>query len=305
MCPQLVDFNADGIQDMVMGTFEGVAFLLPGTATGYGEPERILDGGGNTILLSAFWNFDEEKWDDAKRSPEGERHEQDHCISVVAVDWDADGDLDLLLGAKEGRLYLRRNLGSASAPSFATTNELVLMGEEDFEVPGGLTAPRVVDWDSDGLFDLVCASFKGGVYLFLNVGQAGAPAFEEPQTLIGEGTPRNGDLPSEPSRPDRGTYVDVVDYDRDGDLDLLVGGYGRFQPEASALTDEQMVELAGWRGALKEVEADIFRRLDGDDEGAQAAFKRLINERSRLTALIQDLEPQPTEAGRVWLYRRL
>src|SRR5262245_34567027 len=198
MCPQLVDFNADGHADLnrvpfgnrsysppcgtlfswfqsdfglVMGTFEGVAFLVPGSKAGFQEPQRILDAAGNPILLSAFWNYKTAKWDNADRSPKGEQHPQDHCISVVAGDWDNDGDLDLLLGAKEGGLYLRRNDGSPGQPKFVTTNERLTADSKPLMVPGGLTAPRLIDWNGDGLFDLVCGSFGGGVYVYVNSGK--------------------------------------------------------------------------------------------------------------------------------------
>ena len=46
MTPQLVDLNADGYQDMVMGTFEGTAFLVEGTKEGFKEPTQILDKNG-------------------------------------------------------------------------------------------------------------------------------------------------------------------------------------------------------------------------------------------------------------------
>src|SRR5262249_13120612 len=226
MCPQFVDFNADGYKDLVMGTFEGVAFFVPGSKNGFQEPQRILDADGNPILLSAFWNYKSEKWDNADRSPKGQQHPQDHCISVVAVDWNNDGTLDLLLGAKEGGIYLRRNEGSPGKPKFVTTNERVMAGDKPLMVPGGLTAMRVVDWNGDGNFDLVCGSFGGGVYLYLNKGKPGEPVFGEPQVLIpAAALDPNGTQSTEPTRPMQGCYVDVVDYDGDGKLDLLVGGY--------------------------------------------------------------------------------
>src|SRR5262249_53263649 len=172
-------------------------------------------------------NYKTEKWDNADRSPKGEKYPQDHCISVVAVDWNNKGALDLLLGAKEGGLYLRRNEGKPGQPKFATTNERVMASDgKPLAVPGGLTAPRLVDWNGDGLFDLVCGSFNGGVYLYLNAGKPGQPVFGAPQVLVPPGAdPRGGSEATEPTRPTEGCYVDVVDYDGDGKLDLLVGGY--------------------------------------------------------------------------------
>jgi hypothetical protein len=51
-------------------------------------------------------------------------------------------------------------------------------------VAGGLTAIRVVDWNADGNFDLVCDGFGGGVYLYLNTGKPGQTAFGAPEVLI-------------------------------------------------------------------------------------------------------------------------
>src|SRR5262245_14610962 len=241
MCPQLVDFNADGFPDLVMGTFEGVAFWVPGSKTGFQEPQRILDAAGNPILLSLFWNRKAEKWDNADRSFKGQQHPPDHCISVVAVDWNNRGVFDLLLGAKEGGLYLRRNEGTPGKPKFVTTNERILADGKPLLVPGGLTAPRLIDWNGDGLFDLVCGSFAGGVYLYLNTGKPGQPVFGAPQVLIPP-PEKSGRVPTEPTRPTEGCYVDVVDYDGDGKLDLLVGGYSTWSPVRKALTPSEKKE---------------------------------------------------------------
>lgn len=323
MCPQLVDFNADGYQDLVMGTFEGVAFLVPGSKTGFGEPERILDVNGNPILLSAFWNYKTEKWDNADRSPDGQKYPQDHCISVVAVDWNNRGVFDLLLGAKEGSLYLRRNDGTPGKPKFVATNERLKAEGKDFMVPGGLTAPRLVDWNGDGLFDLVCGSFNGGVYLYLNAGKPGQPVFGAPQVLIPPGQEWGRaakEAATEPTRPTEGCYVDVVDYDGDGKLDLLVGGYSTWNPPAKDLTPAEKKELEDLEQrlpalstALQKFYEDAREQAKGDQKeyvrryremAKTEPYKKAVKGMQDATKRMNELRPQPRREAFVWLYKR-
>jgi hypothetical protein len=321
MCPQLVDFNGDGYPDLVMGTFEGVAFLVPGSKTGFQEPQRILDAAGNPILLSAFWNYETKKWDNADRSPKGQQHPPDHCIAVVAVDWDKDGVLDLVLGAKEGGIYLRRNEGAPGRPKFVTTNEQVMADGKPLVVPGGLTAIRVVDWNADGNFDLVCGSFGGGVYLYLNTGKPGRPAFGAPQVLIPPAE-KNGSaaLPTEPTRPTEGCYVDVVDYDGDGKLDLLVGGYSTWHPVRKELTPAESKEvqvleerISTLRATLSKLYREAQDQAKGDPENLKRFYQELVkSEQYQKTSQqlqaaerrLDELRPRGRREAFVWLYRR-
>ena len=55
----------------------------------------------------------------------------------------------------------------------------VMAGEEAVDVPVGHAAPFFVDFDGDGLEDLLVGQFgKGRLRIYKNVGKAGAPAFE-------------------------------------------------------------------------------------------------------------------------------
>ncbi len=323
MTPQFVDFNFDGLQDMVVGTFEGTAFWVPGSAGGFQEFQRIKDAQGRPVLIADFWNYEEKKWDEADRSPEGQENPSHHCTSVVAVDWDGDKDLDLLLGAyRAGALYLQLNDGKPGAPSYTGVNYPVKAGGSDLIVPGGMASVRKVDWNDDGLFDLVCGGAKGGVYLYQNEGKLGAPEFAPPQSLVEPA----GDDPAEidnglPTSPQTGFHIDVVDFDGDEDLDLLVGGYSAWNPQQRELTPEQRIKVAELEKEIAQLQAkfstirrDLQATVDkSDPQALRAAFKKfresgdyqeLRKRQLEAMAELKKLKPTRQRKAFVWLYRR-
>ena len=251
--------NADGHLDYLSATFAGTTHLAMGTEKGFDQPEQMRDRNGEFILISSYWDFDQGDHLDTGRSmPDGEAVNE-RCTSALAFDWDNDGDYDLLLGSYDGgRLFLQMNEGTATEPQFSGRNIPVMTGGVPFELKSKLTTPKLVDWDQDGDLDLIAGTYEdrendlgGGVYLALNEGKVGSPKFGALQTLIAPETTQGN---KGPTRPDSGLYPDVLDYDGDGDLDLVVAGYSVWQPEGRSLTEQQVVEVETLRAGLKEIE---------------------------------------------------
>jgi len=336
MGSQFVDFNADGHLDYLTATFDGSPHISYGSTEGFGEPERLKDAQGQRILISSIWNYETGKHENLGRSMPDGKPCRERCISALAFDWEGDGDYDLLLGSYEnGHLYRQMNDGTNAEPRFSGRNIPVLAGDAPFALPAKMTAPRLVDWDGDGDLDLIAGSFGscwgptgtgGGVYLSRNLGKKGQPVFGALETLIAP-QPKGG---TEPIRPDAGLYVDAVDYDGDGDLDLVVGGYSMWTPEARPLTEEEQATVARLqkeRQAVQKQQADVMAKVNAEAaksaEGLERTSKEYRQKRSeayakyrkqisaiqkesqRLASQIGELVPAPQRKSFVWLYERL
>ncbi len=336
MGSQFVDFNADGHLDYLTATFDGSPHISYGSAKGFGEPERLKDAGGQRILISSIWNYESKKHENLGRSmPDGSARSE-RCISALAFDWDDDGDYDLLLGSYEnGHLYRQMNNGTNAEPKFTGKNIPVMAGDTQWALPAKMTAPRLVDWDSDGDLDLIAGSFGdsygptgkgGGVYLSRNTGKKGQPSFGALETLIAPSA-KGG---TEPTRPDAGLYVDAVDYDGDGDLDLVVGGYSMWTPEARRLTDEEQATVARlkkkqqvaqkrYSDLIRKINAEANEAAKGLDRGSDEFRKKwsevwkkydepmsaVRKESQGLAKQIGELVPAAQRKAFVWLYERL
>ncbi len=137
--------------------------------------------------------------------------------AIRLADWDGDGNLDLLVGAGDGYVWLFENSGTPAAAVFGVGNR-VQAGGADLRSGTENTGVSFVDVTGDGLPDLVVGCCNNQVRLYANTGTLGAPAFSSSVSLSGP----SGDL----TLPDScGGRIDVADWDGDGLKDLFAGGF--------------------------------------------------------------------------------
>lgn len=206
--PNFADFDHDGDLDLICGEFldQLTYFENTGSRT---KPHyvagRRLHNNGQPLQMDL------------------------QMIVPSAIDWDQDGDIDLVIGDEDGRVAFMENTGE------------ILGGLPQFLPPryfrqkaagvkfGALATPYAFDWDGDGDEDLIVGNTAGYIGLIENLdGDPHSPKLAEPVYLQAGGRPiriqagPNGSIQGPCEAKWGYTTQTVADWNQDGLPDLLV-----------------------------------------------------------------------------------
>ena len=207
--PNLADFDNDGDLDLLCGEFlDGFTYFEnSGTRT---KPR--YEGGRRLCYRGMPLHMDVE------------------MIVPTAVDWDLDGDVDLVVGDEDGRVALLEHTGSLEdgLPVFLPP-EYFQQHAADVKF-GALATPSVYDWDGDGDEDIICGNTAGQIAWIENRSQHGVenPRWEKPRLLkAGKQIIRimagsNGSIQGPCEAKWGYTTLSVGDWDHDALPDLIV-----------------------------------------------------------------------------------
>lgn len=237
--PSFADFDSDGDLDLICGEFlDGFTYFENvGTRS---SPEL---GGGRRL------------------TNRGEPIAMDlQMITPTAVDWDGDGDWDLLVGDEDGRVAFVENTGEVVDGMPVFHQPKYFQQEARYVKFGALVTPQGFDWDEDGDEDIVAGNTAGYIGWIENLGGF-PPRFAAPRRLVADGEVIR--IQAGPSGSIQGpceakwgyTTISVADWDGDGQADLLANSiWGRViwyrnkgAPGSPSLESARPVRV-GWNG---------------------------------------------------------
>ena len=293
-----MDLNGDGADDLISGSWPSKLYVFLSDEDGWRLPLELLD-------------------------PLGDPIEYGQATNVAPIDWDGDGDMDLLGGEFWGGLYVLENRGGEGVASFVQLHEKsVKVDGFDLSGLGSHTGVSTGDWDGDGRTDVFLGTGEGAIYWLRDEATEGPVRLGFPRTLFEPRSKVNKDDRSYTHRVGGRLKLAMADWDGDGLQDLLIGdsqnqrGYNpkssldrkeqaRFEElneaylELSDTFDEACEERTFWgRGWRDKARA----------EEAQARVSACFDEMEPLIDELEELsskgEPKDKPEGVVWVMLR-
>jgi len=218
--PVAVDWNGDGKLDLLAGNSAGYIQFFEGSSAGF-EDRGYLKAGGKTIRVMAGPNL----------SVQGPAEAKWGYTNISVADWDLDGKLDILVNDITGAVKWHRNLGSELAPAQPVEVEWTGRPPKPDWVwwePVGKqlvtqwrTTPKVIDWDGDGLPDLVMLNHQGYLSLYRRARRGNALVLLPPERIFVEPGGRFLNLAAGRGGASGRRKVELVDWNGDGVPDLV------------------------------------------------------------------------------------
>ena len=190
-----MDWNNDGIKDLISGDTNGSVWIFINTGT---KEKPVLAEG---VQVKAA----------GKIITQGSHKLAGPYSKLHYADWDGDGLSDLLIG-QNNNIVFYKNVGKKSEPKF---NDPVELTNADGSFPSR-SSPYVIDWDEDGKKDMVIGTENGNIFFYRNIGTEKSPKLAEAKEI---------ELEFREVERSYRHRLEIIDWNKDGKIDILIGDY--------------------------------------------------------------------------------
>ena len=223
---RFADLDGDGKEDLVVGVGDWKAYGWHNSWDAAGAWTRGPLHGPVYFIRNETGADGAEKWGkpEVMRLANGQPIDVQGYAAPLFADWDGDGDLDLLTCDFIDNFLYFENIGTKTAPKFATGRPLLDKFLKPVKADLCMVTATVADWDGDGRPDLFSCEEDARICFYRNTGRVamGLPVFDAPRHFRQERAEVHFGILATPS---------VIDWDGDGDEDIITGnsaGYVAF-----------------------------------------------------------------------------
>ena len=148
-------------------------------------------------------------------------------IVPVSLDWDKDGDVDMIVGDEDGRVAFIENTGKIKDNMPVFNSPRYFQQKPEYLKFGALVTPFSTDWDDDGDEDLICGNSAGYIGFIENLDGGNPPSWAPPVYLKAQGeiirilAGESGSIQGPCEAKWGYTTLSVADWNNDGLKDII------------------------------------------------------------------------------------